>query len=80
MLAVEASTLPVPELLGHAVHAAAPVAALNEWAKHAVKGPPSGPVCPAFATQPVLVAVPVAFPVPEFSGQVVQLALPIVVL
>jgi len=42
VLAVEPVPV-VPELLGHTVHAAAPVAALKVSAAHAVKLPPSGP-------------------------------------
>jgi hypothetical protein len=41
---VEPVTPPVAELLGHPVHAAEPLAALNVSAPHAVKEPPSGPV------------------------------------
>ena len=36
--------LPVPELMGHDEHAAAPVADLNVPAAHAVGEPPFGPV------------------------------------
>ena len=49
----------VDDLDGQPVHAAAPVSALKSPAEQAVKGLPFGPVYPAFATQPVLVAVPV---------------------
>ena len=52
VLAAVPVALSVPELVGQAEHAAEPVAALNESAAHAVKGPPSGPVYPAPATQP----------------------------
>ena len=52
MLAVEPVELPVPELDGQLLHAAAPVAALNVSTKQALCElgvPPSGPVYPAFA-------------------------------
>jgi hypothetical protein len=68
---------PVPEFAGHAEHAVEPVAALNEWAKHAVKGPPSGPVYPAFATQAVLAVDPTLAPVPEFVGHAEHAAEPV---
>ena len=80
MRGVASVPLPVPEFVGQAEHAAEPVAALKESAKHAVKGPPSGPVYPAFATQAVLVAVPVALPVPEFVGQAEHAAEPVAAL
>ena len=60
MLAVEAVTPSEPELLGHTEHFAAPVAALNVSAAHAVKLPPSGPVYPIVATQAVEPVAPLA--------------------
>jgi hypothetical protein len=80
MLAAEAFTLPVPELLGHVVHAAAPVAALKESGVHAVKLPPSGPVYPIEATQAVLAVEPVAPPLAEFLGQSKHAAAPVAAL
>ena len=64
--------LPVPEFSGQPVHAAAPVAALKWSAKQASKGPPSGPVYPAFATQAVAAVEAIAAPVAELTGQLLQ--------
>ena len=72
--------LPVPELVGHAEHAAAPVAVLNVAAPHAEGVPPLLPVNPAAATQAVLAVEPVLLPVPELVGQLVHAAGPVEVL
>jgi hypothetical protein len=76
------ATVPVavPELMGQSEHAAAPVASLKASAKQAVKGPPSGPVYPAFATQAVAAVEPVAPPLAELARQPVQSAFPVAAL
>ena len=66
--AVDAVTPAVPELPGQAEHGAEPVVALNESAAHTVKGPPSEPECPAFATHAVTAEEPVAAPVAELDA------------
>ena len=79
MLAVEPVAPSVAELLGHVVHAAAPVSALKESAAHAVGVPPSGPVNPAEAKQSVM-AVELVPLVPELPGHSVHTASPVLVL
>ena len=68
--------MPVPELVGHAEHAAEPVAVLNVPAPHAEGVPPLLPVNPAAATQAVIAVEPVVLPVPELVGQLVHAAEP----
>ena len=75
--AAEPVVPPVPELRGHAVHAAEPVTALKVSAAHAAGVPPSGPVNPASARQSLSAAEPAVSPVPElavdeFTGQAVH--------
>ena len=72
--------LPVPEWVGHVEHAAEPDTALKWSAKQAVKGPPSRPVYPVFATQAVAAVEPVASPLAELSGQSVHAAAPVAAL
>ena len=67
-----AVAVPVPEWVGQPVQSAFPVAALKLSAKQASKGPPSGPVYPAFATQAVSAVEPVAPPFAELVGQLLQ--------
>ena len=66
MIAVEPVAAPVVELVGQAVHAESPEAALNVFAGHAVGVPLSGPVYPGFATHAVEPVVP---PIAELIGQ-----------
>ena len=72
-----AVAVPVPEWVGQPVQSAFPVAALKWSAKQASKGPPSGPVYPAFATQAVRAVEPVAVPVAELAGQSKHAAAPV---
>ena len=53
----------VPELIGHAEHATAPMAALKVPAEQAVGEPPLGPVYPSSARQAVLAIEPESPPV-----------------
>ena len=80
MIAVEPVVVPVTELVGHAEHAAAPVAVLNVSVPHAEGLPPLLPVNPAAATQAVIAVEPVVPPVPELVGQLVHAAEPVAVL
>ena len=72
--------LPVPELEGHAEHAAAePAAALKVPAAQTVTELPT-PVWPASARQSVAAELAVLPPVPELVGQLVHAAEPVAVL
>ena len=67
----------VSELVGQAVHAASPEAALDVPTTQAVGVPPSGPVYPASATQAVAAVEPVKPPVAELSEQFEHAAAPV---
>ena len=68
----EPAVFPVPELLGHAKHAAAPVSDLKVSAAHGIGVIPFGPVYPASATHAMLDVEPVILLVVELLGQSVQ--------
>ena len=68
VIAVEPVAASVLELVGQAVHAALPEAALNASTGHAVGVPLSGPVYPGFATHAVIAVEPAASPVAELVG------------